>query len=134
MRSFCQPDQLELVHQVLAGGPDAAHAGKKGEVFPGRQVFIKVRPFDDGPYPAEYLAAMGPQIHPKDLNMTRGRGDEGEQHSQGRRLAGAVLAQKTINVSRVYREGKVVYRMLLPKKLGQARDLDDGGHRRLLIL
>ncbi len=41
---------------------------------------------------------------------------------------GAILAQKAVDISWIYRKRKVIYGMDLPKGFSETGDLDDGGH------
>ncbi len=60
MCPVCQSNQFQLIKQTAAIGTNAAEAGEKEPGFPGRQVGIEIGGFDNGSYPAQNIAAMGP--------------------------------------------------------------------------
>src|SRR5262249_20486413 len=69
---------------------------------------------------------LAPDVHPEDAGLARGRRRQAEQELNRGRLARAVGAEQTEDLSLPGHEGEPVHRGNAVEALGQVSDLDDG--------
>ena len=126
--SLPQPDHVEHLPQACADlrPRDPVQLGVEAQVLLGGEVVVESRVLEDQADVASHLGALGDDVEARHLGAAGGRPDQGAQHRDRRRLAGAVGTQEPEGLARRHREAHLAHRVELAVALGE---VGGGDHR-----
>ena len=98
----------------------AVQAAHQAQVAPRAHVAVEGRHLDEAADVAQRLDLVARHLVVEHLGVAAGRVDEPDDHADGRRLAGAVGAEKAEHVAAAHGEVEVVDGQRVAEALGQA--------------
>jgi hypothetical protein len=132
--------EVKDLQQACDAGRDLAprHAVQRGidlKVFPARQALIEGRGLGQDPGALAQRGALVHRRQPQHLGCARGRGQHPVQQPDGRRLAGAVVAEEAEHLACLDLQGQTVHCNSRPEVAGQpvGDESRNGSHGALLL-